>query len=72
MKRGFYRRVESIDKDLYDAAAKSNFERLRIRHSLPISEHLPLLVRDWRGRLLRLEDHGFEDGSFCSVSTKIC
>ena len=67
-KRGFYRLVKSIDKDLYDVAAKSHFERLNIRYSLPISEHLPLLVRDWRGRLLRLEDHGFEDGSFRSVS----
>ena len=39
--------------------------------TLSFSEHLSLLVRDWRGRLLRLEDHGFEDGPFCSVSTEI-
>ena len=66
--RGVLSSTQPIDNDLYDAAVSSPFERLLKSATLPFSEHLSLLVRDWRRRLLRFEDHGLKDGPVRSVS----
>ena len=62
---GFYCRVShSTTIFMMRQSLSSQFERLK----LPFAEHLSLLVRDWRRRLLRFEDHGLKDGPVRSVS----
>ena len=71
-RRGVLSSSQPIVHDLYDAGRRPvslSLKDLKIRFaSLPFSEHLSLLVRDWRRRVLRFEDHGLKDGPIRSVS----